>query len=91
MLRKALLATTVLALAGVPTLALAAEHDHCDGWEIIETKELYFVRGTTAEHDGYFYVYLESNGEPGLQRGGTSLLGEEDHCQASENPDTLVA
>lgn len=35
-------------------------------------------------------VYAESNGEPGLQRGGTTLLGDVDWCQDSESPDLGV-
>lgn len=38
------------------------------------------------------HVYLESNGEPGVQRGGSSLLtGDPDPCQTAwTEPDTLV-
>ncbi|MHB8606563.1 MAG: hypothetical protein ACYDCK_15075 [Thermoplasmatota archaeon] len=44
------------------------------------------------------WLYLESNGESGLQRGGLSVLDpvadpiahDEDTCQASVTPDTLV-
>lgn len=36
------------------------------------------------------WVYVESNGIPGLQRGGESLLGEGDPCADNGEPDTLV-
>lgn len=36
------------------------------------------------------WIYVESNGEPGLQRGGTTMLGDFDICQLSENPDQGV-
>ena len=37
-----------------------------------------------------FFVYAESNGEPGLQRGGSDILGWPDWCQQSEDPDRLL-
>lgn len=43
--------------------------------------------------EGYvwsLWIYAESNGEPGLQRGGESLLGDEEVCQLSANPDLAV-
>ncbi len=36
------------------------------------------------------WVYVESNGDEGLQRGGVTLLGAEDTCQDSSAPDTGV-
>jgi hypothetical protein len=37
------------------------------------------------------WVYLESNGTPGLQRGGVSPTGEVDYCSESASPDTVLA
>ena len=40
---------------------------------------------------GYgLWIYVESNGEAGLQRGGSNLLGEAEVCQESANPDLLI-
>lgn len=38
------------------------------------------------------WLYEESNGEPGLQRGGTDFLGHTDPCRddPSSAPDTLL-
>lgn len=36
------------------------------------------------------WLYQETNGEPGLQRGGTSPLGDTDSCQESKNPDQVL-
>ena len=52
-----------------------------------------YVRIDAILSHGYLFsiwVYLESNGIPGLQSGGTSLLGDEDVCQTTDNPDTLI-
>ena len=37
-----------------------------------------------------WWVYVESNGQPDLQRGGVSPLGDADVCQDSLTPDLLV-
>lgn len=49
----------------------------------------YFWLGAPEGHGG-LWIYVESNGQPGMQRGGSSLSGEADSCQESGNPDMLI-
>ncbi len=37
-----------------------------------------------------FWVYAEANGVPGLQRGGTTVLGDEDPCRSRGPPDFAI-
>lgn len=70
----------------------ASAHDHCEGWLVIDVGgSFYVVIGVSDGHEGMTYLYQESNGIAGLQRGGNSIVtGEPDHCQESEMPDTLI-
>lgn len=56
---------------------------------------LYYVNVREVAGDKYevaaVWLYKETNGIPGLQRGGTSLLGDRDSCQESDDPDLLIA
>ena len=93
MLRIALLAVPLVLLSLAPPAAQAQAHDHCAGWLVVDAGAgVYVVTGTDPSHLGLTYVYLESNGIAGLQRGGVSpVTGAPDHCQESDTPDTLVS
>ncbi len=43
------------------------------------------------DDEGSAFAFQESNGQDGLQQGGTTLLGDPVHCQNFENPDLALA
>lgn len=62
-------------------------HGDCSHKEIIDLGAAYLiiVGDTVLDSWGYF----ETNGEPGVQRGGIAWHGNDDPCQESENPDII--
>lgn len=108
MRRLGLLAAVAVASVGV--VAPAATADPCTNYGPLNTGKHsigglvyvddrdYFWLDAPEGHGG-IWIYLESNGEPGLQRGGNVLvdpiglaLGDpgNDPCQESNNPDTNI-
>lgn len=92
--RPAAMAAALLALAPVVAACFAGddhgEYGDCSG-DVIEFAGLvyYVITGNTPDQG---WGYLETNGEPGLQRGGCGgvLLGSAwDPCQESDYPDSL--
>lgn len=79
--------TAIVCLAGLPAGA-----DHCDGEVTVigtDGVALFYIddRGAPAQAP---FVYMETNGEAGLQSGGSQALGlYEDTC-THEDPDTLL-
>ena len=83
-------------IAGVILMPLAmmgnAIAGPCDG-TVTDIGGLIYIDDRDFVSGNGLWIYLESNGEPGLQRGGQSiLLGANDVevCQESANPDTLI-
>ena len=88
-----------LSILLVPAVAIAAlapggAHgtDFCNGNGTVYDVfgQVYVAVDAVLTH-GYLFsiwVYCESNGEPGLQRGGVTLFGDADLCQDSSNPDS---
>lgn len=99
--RIALAVVAVVALA--PVLAAAQppcdEPDYQDGWHHTDNYAglVYVAWDCFDDGHGYcswnypvaFYLYLETNGVPDLQRGGNLLLMR-DRCQSSESPDQMI-
>ena len=99
--RIALAVVAVVALA--PVLAAAQppcdEPDYQDGWHHTDNYAgLVYVAWDCfdnghGECSWYYpwapYLYVETNGVPGLQRGG-AFLGYEDRCRSSDDPDQYI-
>lgn len=96
-MRKVLAA---LAIAGAslgavfaPTPASAAG---CSGTlfgTVVDVGGAAYVDIRSIATDGYLYsiwIYVEKNGQAGLQRGGSDPTGSPDTCQESANPDMLI-
>lgn len=88
-----ILVALVVALTGaagfVPTASSTFECNHF----LVTVGAVYMVwdHSPFDGSNGYsMWVYEETNGERGLQRGGVTMLGSEDVCQLSENPDRGV-
>ena len=95
--------TLVLTVLAAPLLASPSGANHVCDWAVVEIEgaagaTLYVTHGpdavTITQHGQIWlqaHTYLESNGIPGLQRGGFSLIGDSEECQAfAANPDTFV-
>ncbi|HVE94239.1 MAG TPA: hypothetical protein VNB24_04915 [Acidimicrobiales bacterium] len=54
------------------------------GAPLVDTGVVYVT-----DDEGGVWIYAESNGQPGLQRGGVTPIGETAPC-GGENPDTVV-
>lgn len=93
----------VLALLGGGALALSTVVSSaqpaaaaCDGMlfgTVVEVGGAAYVDVREVAGETYLYsiwIYVESNGTPGLQRGGSDPTGAPDSCQESANPDTLI-
>ena len=76
------------ALAAVGILAAPAAHASACG-AVVAGEGVYLAHDPNGSVN--LWIYMESNGQGGLQRGGnTVLLNEADTCQASSNPDTAI-
>ena len=68
--------------------------DFCNGeGDVVDVAgQAYITLDAIMEHDYLWsiWIYAESNGEAGLQRGGVTVLGDADSCQDSTNPDTGI-
>lgn len=79
-------------------LALAAPMPSGAAWSTCEHDNTLDVGGqayVVYSDWGYYYfalwIYVESNGVPGLQRGGENAFGDQDtSCRPHANPDTLL-
>lgn len=96
---KRRMATTLLVTATfiAPVSMASAEHDPCGGklYQLEVDGDSYYLVDNDYTHDsGGIWIYRETNGQQGLQRGGWSaVLGNFDVevCDAYwENPDTLI-
>lgn len=86
--RAALFCAVVFAAVFAPA---AAQADHCNGAVTdVETPAGTFYVDDRGE-EGDVWIYLESNGETGLQSGGTAVSGlyDDDGC-THDNPDQLI-
>lgn len=102
MIRRLTLLVSAIALVAGGLHAGAAQAGACDsegypatGITKLETPEgTYYVDDRGAVVGNGFWVYKESNGRPGLQRGGRSTapgpLSETDTCNDGGTPDTLI-
>ena len=86
---RRLSALLVPAIAVVGFALPSAQAGHCNG-DVTDLGGVAYIddRGV----DGGTWVYVESNGTPGLQSGGESVIlgaDDADDC-AHENPDTLI-
>lgn len=89
------LSAAALAIVGLWIApAIGAEGVDCASYQLVDAGGAAYVAIDEVAGEKYLisaWVYAESNGEPGLQRGGsTLLLGEQDICQNSSNPDTGI-
>lgn len=60
---------------------------------VVDVGGMAYVDVREVASGGYLWsiwLYLESNGQGGLQRGGADPTGSPDTCQESSNPDTLI-
>lgn len=82
----------VAALLALAVGAASAEHpttDRCGTW--FATTDVGGVAYVAWDSIGGFWIYVESNGKPGLQRGGHDVSGlGEDYCSPGGPPDQLV-
>lgn len=94
-----LLTAPLLLLALTPAGGAHGDWYHCDittevPIEIPGTQVGYLIAGRPASEEGIapVYLYLESNEEPHLQRGGEGLVTGRDPCRESTllPPDQLV-
>ncbi len=100
MMTKAIAATVavVALLAAVAPGANATNFCNGEGTVIsigggVEGTEVAHVAVDAIMSHGYIFsiwIYAESNGQAGLQRGGFTLLGDADVCQDSPTPDTGI-
>lgn len=91
MLRRLTLGAAAAAFGISALLASSAAADSaCDN---IFEQDIAGVLYVEVRSDGGQWVYLESNGTAGLQRGGaggvTTLSASDEHCGGA-NPDTIV-
>lgn len=89
--------TTLLVLASLLTAAtpLVVANHLCEGGEVLAvgaagTNVAYYTTDHTSTGYEMHFVYLESNGMSGLQRGGSDVLGDRDHACQDGTPDTFV-
>lgn len=96
---KTPLTTIVACLVTTLFVAPGASAGHCTGTVTqVEagTETVYVIHAVdTAAPYLTLYVYLESNGEPGLQQGGQSQIPDNPYfvsegCGHSPNPDRLL-
>lgn len=86
---KLLLALACMSIAGAFNVA-SAGHENCNGTiDTIEAGGVAVGYVDDRGEDDYIWIYAETNGEAGLQSGGTAALGYDDTCSHA-NPDTLV-
>ena len=89
-----LLRALLAALAALAVAATTSGANHTCNALVVDAQVAYIANDCplTGCWGGPFstWVYLESNGESGLQRGGVTLLGDADVCQLSPNPDQGV-
>ena len=87
-MRRILLSISAVAAAISLATASPVSADHgCNG-TITDIAGVAYIDDRGAE--GNFWIYVESNGEAGLQSGGSAPTGGYDDTCAHENPDTLV-
>jgi len=85
-----------LALVAAMTFIPAAQADHCTGEHYVTihavATHVYAMVDALLHHSSpsnEAWVYIETNGLDGLQRGGEDLLGRRDRCQ-TPLPDQAV-
>ena len=63
----------------------------CERWYRTDeyAGSVYLVREWGPYHEDAYWIYLETNGQPGVQRGGHLVLWHDD-CVTSQTPDTLL-
>lgn len=84
------MSAAAVASVAAPVTPAGATESPCDG-TIIATPDGNFYIEDRGFPDGWgLWVYQESNGVRGLQRGGTSMFEYSDPCNESTNPDTLI-
>lgn len=85
---RKLVAIAAVAMAGAGLFATSAQADTACG-AIVAGEGVYVAHDANGSVN--LWLYAESNGTAGLQRGGTTLLlAEADTCQASATPDTAI-
>lgn len=77
-----------------PASSVPADGDVCDQITIVSAGDVAYVAIYELVGNKFLFsieTYVESNGMPGLQVGGVSLMGDPEHpCQTMANPDTLL-
>lgn len=89
---SSLLALGALAGVGLATLTPAgsAPGIDCVHYTLVGVSPVAYLAMDSLPGEKFvwsFWVYAETNALPGLQRGGTTLLGDTDVCQLFENHD----
>ena len=99
MLRRAVVLASAALIAVAASLVTPAQADPCtsDGHfalGLIDVAGVVYIDDRNYVDGNGFWIYLESNGQSGLQRGGSSVmgpdLGGQDPCVESTNPDTII-
>ncbi len=94
-MKTTLIAALALFATAAAVIAPSANAtDFCNGnGTVVSIADQAYVAADAVMSHGYLFslwIYLESNGATGLQRGGVTLLGDADICQDSATPDTGV-
>ncbi|MHB8606565.1 MAG: hypothetical protein ACYDCK_15085 [Thermoplasmatota archaeon] len=95
------LISVLAAMTALPLLATvsSAADDAC-GATVTSLNGAAYIAYDGAVTDGSVWIYIESNNQPGLQRGGvgvsqpiwdvTGVISDAETCNASATPDTLI-
>lgn len=80
----------LLALTLLTPPVTATHFCNGNGIVLVMGDQTYLALDEIAGPESLFSIwgYMETNGIPGLQRGGITLLGDADVCQDSPTPDT---
>lgn len=91
-IRIGILAILAILAGSVAVAPSANAGNPCDpGTKVDVAGIIYIVIFPRGNTDNGLWIYLESNGESGLQRGGEHpVLGYSEICQESGNPDLMV-
>ena len=99
MLRRLAVFASAAAVAATASLGAPAQAGPCDSdghiaLGVIDIAGVLYIDDRNFVEGNGFWIYLESNGQSGLQRGGSSVmgpdLGGQDPCVESSNPDTII-
>lgn len=82
------MSAAAVALAAAPVTPARA-NPACEGRVIVTPDGNFYIDDRGFDQWG-LWIYHESNGQRGLQRGGMSMFGYSDPCDESTFPDTVI-